>query len=90
MTRCQGWYGFALDVDGTEQCLAGLQSASERYERPAALGELEISVTPRMRLDSDTVKQFDDLGVKRLIALTPQRTAEELMTFIKRTGDELI
>lgn len=90
VTRCQGWYGFALDVDGTRQCVAGLQSASERHERPRELGDLEISVTPRLRLDSDTVKQFEDLGVHRLIALTPQRSAEELMTFIKRTADELI
>ncbi len=90
VTRCQGWYGFALDVDGTRQCVARLQSASERHERPRGLGDLEISVTPRLRLDSDTVKQFEDLGVHRLIALTPQRSAEELMTFIKRTADELI
>lgn len=90
VTRCQGWYGFALDVEGTRQCVAGLQSASEHHERPTALGDLEISVTPRLRLDSDTVKQFEDLGVHRLIALTPQRSAEELMTFIKRTADELI
>ena len=57
--------------------------------RSTALGDLEISVTPRLRLDSDTVKQFEDLGVHRLIALTPQRSAEELMTFIKRTADEV-
>jgi probable F420-dependent oxidoreductase len=90
VTRCQGWYGFALDVDGTQQCVEGLQTALKRHERPPGLGDLEISVTPRVRLDSDTVKQFEDLGVQRLIALTPQRSAEELMTFIKRTGDELI
>lgn len=90
VTRCQGWYGFALDLDGTQQCVEGLQTALKRHERPQGLGDLEISVTPRVRLDSDTVKQFEDLGVQRLIALTPQRSAEELMTFIKRTGDELI
>ncbi len=90
VTRCQGWYGFALDVDGTRRCVEGLQNALERHERPVELGPLEISVTPRLRLDGDTVKQFEDLGVHRLIALTPQRSAEELMTFITRTGEELI
>ena len=90
VTRCQGWYGFALDVDATRRCVEGLQTAMERFERPADLGPLEISVTPAMRLDRDTVKQFEDLGVHRLIALTPQRSAEELMSFIKQTGDDLI
>src|SRR5437879_9047804 len=41
-----GWYGFALDLEATAACLEGLREAAARYERPAELGELEISVTP--------------------------------------------
>ena len=42
-----GWYGFALDEAGAQRCLEGLRQAAARHERPAALGPLEISVTPR-------------------------------------------
>ena len=62
--HAQGWYGFALDVDGTQRILARL----------AELGgdSLEISVTPAMLLDADTVARFAEIGVHRLIALLPQ------------------
>lgn len=42
-----GWYGFALDLEGAARALDGLREASQRYQRPAELGELEISITPR-------------------------------------------
>jgi probable F420-dependent oxidoreductase len=95
-----GWYGFALDLDGTKKCLAGLQEARQRSERPQELGELEISIGPSVRLDLDTVKRFADLGVQRLILL-PRRVSdtellsltlseEDMVDFVKQTGDTLI
>lgn len=75
--RGNGWYGFALDVDGTKKCLDGVRDAEKRYERPAELGALEISVTPPAgEIDADTVRQFGDLGVDRLILL-PAAFAKE-------------
>ncbi len=95
-----GWYGFALDLDGTKKCLVGLQEARQRSERPQELGELEISVGPSMRLDLDMVKRFADLGVQRLILLPRRATDTELLSltlsegdmvdFVKQTGDTLI
>src|SRR5205823_5548102 len=41
-----GWYGFALDLDATRRALDGLREATARHARPAALGDLEISITP--------------------------------------------
>jgi probable F420-dependent oxidoreductase len=67
VTLAQGWYGFALDLAGTAACIAGLREAAQRYERPAGYGELTITVTPRGRLDPETVQQFADLGVHRLV-----------------------
>lgn len=95
-----GWYGFALDLDGTKKCLAGLQEARQRSERPQELGELEISIGPSVRLDLDTVKRFADLGVHRLILL-PRRASDaellsltlseaDMVAFVKQTGDTLI
>ena len=68
VARGQGWYGFALDVDTTSRCIDGLARAAKEVERPATLGPLEISVTPRGRsIDADTASRFADLGVHRLV-----------------------
>ena len=66
-----GWYGFALDLDGTTHTLAGLRDAATRYARLAALGEREISVTPRGLPSRDEAARFAELGVHRLILMPP-------------------
>jgi alkanesulfonate monooxygenase SsuD/methylene tetrahydromethanopterin reductase-like flavin-dependent oxidoreductase (luciferase family) len=65
-----GWYGFAQTPDGTAACLAGLQEAARAVDRPAALGPLEISVTPRGRLDAAALDAFAAAGVDRLVMNT--------------------
>jgi alkanesulfonate monooxygenase SsuD/methylene tetrahydromethanopterin reductase-like flavin-dependent oxidoreductase (luciferase family) len=65
VTHSHGWYGFALDPARTEKCLDGLRVAAERYERPAHLGPLEISVTPAGRTDRESVEAFAAMGVHR-------------------------
>jgi probable F420-dependent oxidoreductase len=86
-----GWYGFALDLETTAACLRGLSEAAARYERPAELGELEISVTPRPTPDRETAARFAELGVHRLI-LQPRRDLDEtgLVDFVSRAGEMLI
>jgi probable F420-dependent oxidoreductase len=74
VTLAQEWYGFALDADGTAACIEGLRKAADRYERPAELGELRISVTPRGRLTPEVVERFGELGVHRLL---PQLRGED-------------
>ena len=39
-------YLYDLDAEHTAQSLAGLREAARRYERPAGLGALEITITP--------------------------------------------
>lgn len=85
-----GWFGFALDVEATAKCLAGLKEAAGQVDRPSSLGELEFSVTPKGKLDADTVKRFTDLGVHRLIPFKPAKTETDWIDFAKKTGDELI
>src|SRR5256714_3373975 len=53
-----GWYGFSLTADDLESCFQGLKSAASEVERPAGLGELEISVTPRHRPDATELESF--------------------------------
>lgn len=64
-----GWYGFFQDLDGTANCLQGLEEAAKRVERPASLGRLEISVTPPGPVDADTARRYEDLGVDRLVLM---------------------
>ena len=82
-----GWYGYYRNVDDTKQCLAGLAAAAREVERPAALGTLEISVTPRMGFTADDVKSYAQLGVDRLIPNSASRTADELVDFLSRTAE---
>lgn len=89
--QAQGWYGFALDLAQTEQCIAGLRAAAERHGRPRELGELEISVTPRMRMDQETAAKFAALGVHRLILLPPRaQDAGAIEAFVATVGETLI
>lgn len=84
--HAHGWYGFALDVAATERCLAGLHEAAQTVERPAALGPLEISITPAARLTPELVDSYAAIGVQRLIPFPRMKTAEELLDFVEETG----
>lgn len=68
--RCHGWYGFALDHAATASCLQRLREVGAGLERPASLGELEISITPPpVPLTPESVAGYRELGVHRLIVL---------------------
>jgi probable F420-dependent oxidoreductase len=90
-----GWYGFALDEDGARRCLDGLRAAAARYERPAALGPLEISVTPRPTrggeaMDRASADRFAALGIHRLILIPPRSLdVTGLERFVEKTAREL-
>jgi hypothetical protein len=55
-------------------------------ERPAALGPLEISITPAARLTPELVGSYAAIGVQRLIPFPRMKTAEELLDFVEETG----
>ena len=46
VARAHGWYGYALTPERAAAALEGLRAAAHRTDRPAGLGELEISITP--------------------------------------------
>jgi probable F420-dependent oxidoreductase len=85
--RGDGWYGFALDLDATAQCVEGLRRAQQQVERGPELGRLEISVTPSGLLDADTISGFEELGVDRLVVLGLGASAEDLIAFIEATAN---
>jgi alkanesulfonate monooxygenase SsuD/methylene tetrahydromethanopterin reductase-like flavin-dependent oxidoreductase (luciferase family) len=84
-----GWYGFGLDPEGTEKCLAGLRDAAQQVERPDALGPLEITVTPARPLDRDGLRRFEDLGVQRIVSLMRGRDESRLLRFVETLAKEV-
>jgi probable F420-dependent oxidoreductase len=80
--RAHGWYGFALTVDDTRDQLAGLVAAADRYPRPTGLGPLEISVTPRGRVDEAMIEALSDLGVHRVILVPRPGPAGQVEEYV--------
>jgi probable F420-dependent oxidoreductase len=90
VTMCEGWYGFALDLDATKACVDGIAEAAAKHDRPAELGPLEISVTPRMRPSPEMVEQYRELGVDRLVLLPNGNTGAEVLEFIDHIGNTIL
>jgi probable F420-dependent oxidoreductase len=89
--RANGWYGFALDLDETAGVLAEFREALARYHRPASLGELEISIAPRIPIDKETARRFAELGVHRLILIPPpDKDLPALIQWVTALGETLV
>jgi probable F420-dependent oxidoreductase len=89
--QANGWYGFALDLDETAAVLAQLREAAKRYQRPATLGELEISIAPRVPIDKETAQSFAELGIHRLIFIPPpEKDAPSLVQWLTTLGETLV
>ena len=78
--RGHGWYGYALSPEQAATSLAGLREAANQVERSAALGRLEVTVTPRGPLTAESASAFAELGVDRLVVSPPM--AEEAQATI--------
>lgn len=69
VTLGNGWYGFGLAVDEARQRIAALKRVREEYERPADLGDLEITLTPVGTFDKRSIEAYASMGVDRLVLL---------------------
>jgi len=85
--RGNGWYGFLRDLDAAKADLAGLAGEPGR---PAALGALEITVTPLPRIDLDTALRYRDLGVDRLALLPHARDEASLLRWVDEAAEMLV
>ena len=90
VTHSQGWYGFALNAEQTKQNIEGLAEAASRYSRPEELGNLEITVTPRMRPGVEMIEAFSELGVDRLVLLSGAKNVDESLAFIEHIHGSLL
>lgn len=83
-----GWYGYALDLEATAKCIDGIRAACERHRRRFA--EIEISITPKARLDLSLARRYEDLGVHRLILPPRGPTIDEALKAISGAADDLL
>jgi len=89
--QANGWFGYGLNLEETARSIAQIREASKHHPRPADLGELEISVAPRVPVDLATAQQFSDLGVHRLILIPPQNMdTPAVEQFIENLGNTLV
>jgi probable F420-dependent oxidoreductase len=73
--HADGWYGFMLKPDETAEQLEGLRAALGEAGRDPA--DFDVSVTPRGRIDAETVAAFGSLGVNRLVLMPRVGTSVE-------------
>lgn len=85
-----GWYGWELDLEQTAQALAGLRDTASRHERPADLGELEITITPPGTPDLEMTRRYAELGVHRLAVQPSTSQGEAMDELIGVVGETLI
>jgi probable F420-dependent oxidoreductase len=93
VSQGHGWYGFGLDVDATGRALEGLRQAAGTTARPAALGPLEISITPGrgVSVDLATCERYAALGVHRLILMPSAKLdADGLVRYVEAIGRDLV
>jgi probable F420-dependent oxidoreductase len=91
VSRGNGWYGFNLDIEGTKECLARIAQARDEVARPESLRDLEISVTPPPAPPSrDLLREYEDLGVHRLILLPPFGGADPIVDAVRHAADVLL
>jgi alkanesulfonate monooxygenase SsuD/methylene tetrahydromethanopterin reductase-like flavin-dependent oxidoreductase (luciferase family) len=82
-----GWFGFLTDIEATSQCLEWIDDYIANGERPGDLGDIEISVTPPMRLTGEVIDRYEEIGVHRLIPVSTATTLDESLRFVDKLGD---
>lgn len=90
VASAHGWYGFMRDPETAVADIARLREVAQETERPASLGELEISITPARRLTPEDHAAYAEAGVDRLI-VQPGRsvaTLDDLLGFVDAHGPE--
>jgi probable F420-dependent oxidoreductase len=89
-TTANGWYGVYLDVEQTAAALEQLRTVAAGCDRPASLGELEITITPPGPVDLETARRYADLGVHRLVIRSRATDGSDTEELIKSAGETLV
>jgi probable F420-dependent oxidoreductase len=85
-----GWYGFFVDLERAKAHLEALAAIEKDEGRDAALGRLEISITPLPGVSADDALRYRDLGVDRLTLIPDTRSEDQLMRWIESTASDVL
>jgi probable F420-dependent oxidoreductase len=91
--QAHGWYGWGQDPDGAARAIAALRHAEQDYERPAALGRLEVSITPPgwpAWVDKATAERYAATGIDRLILQIGPMSVEEIERRLHQAANEMV
>lgn len=80
-----GWYGFMRDPETAAADIAQLNQMVEELDRPANLGDLEISITPARRLTAESYAAYAEAGVDRIIVQAGRSVAskDDVLAFVE-------
>ncbi|HTR62020.1 MAG TPA: LLM class F420-dependent oxidoreductase [Candidatus Binataceae bacterium] len=83
-----GWYGIAESIDGIRETIGQLRAQEREFKRTAPL---EITISPRIGqpLTPALVRQFEDMGVSRIIFAAGPSTKEQIAG-MERFRDDVI
>ena len=90
ITHGDGWYGFALDVATTAKAVDALKLAQARFERPANLGEIELSLTPPKPPTKSMMEDYAALGIERLIPMLGFYKEDNILSELDKLANELL
>lgn len=82
-----GWYGWDLTPEQAAESIAALRAAGER---PAELGELDVTITPPGTPDPGTVRRYADAGVHRLVVQPSTMDGTVIEDLITTLGETLV
>ncbi len=85
-----GWYGWQLGLEETRAAIAALEERATHQDRPPELGDLEITITPNLDVDVDSVRRYAELGVDRLALQAKGLDEASVERLIVTTGERLI
>jgi probable F420-dependent oxidoreductase len=92
VSRGHGWFGVGSGPEALARSLRGLAQAADEVDRPARLGELEITF---MQIDPVTVtaqaaERYAELGLDRLLLYPlPLEDPDDVATFLEESGRQM-
>jgi probable F420-dependent oxidoreductase len=79
-----GWYGYNQTVEQVRETVAALDETATRVRRPAELGRIEITVSPREQPPSpELIRAFADAGVDRVVISASGASEGEVEQFVR-------
>jgi probable F420-dependent oxidoreductase len=80
----QGWYGYNQTVEQAREAIAALNETAKKVQRPAELGPLEITISPREQPPApELIEAYAEAGVHRLVISPSPGTAAEVEQFVR-------